>query len=137
MSKKEHPSQKKTEERAHKEEKGNEPGKAKAGAARTGGSENPSQYGWYNDLLHDRFFSQWDQPTSLFDPQHQFTCTLEIQISKNGSILGYKIVRGSGNEILDQSVLEAAAHVKQIDALPSGLGKNGIYTVRIDFELGN
>ncbi len=62
---------------------------------------------------------------------------LEIRISKDGSIFDYRVVRGSGNEILDRSVLEAAARVKQIDPLPPGLAQEGIYKIRVEFELGN
>jgi hypothetical protein len=36
---------------------------------------------------------------------------------------------------MDQSVLDAAKRVLQIDPLPSGLGSGGAYTVNINFEL--
>ncbi|WP_445082218.1 TonB family protein [Candidatus Xiphinematobacter sp. Idaho Grape] len=88
-------------------------------------------------MIHDRFYSQWDQPIALFGPQYEFSCVLEVQIAQDGSIADYQIVGGSGNEVLDRSVLEASARVKQIDPLPVGLRESGVYTVRVEFKFSS
>jgi hypothetical protein len=36
---------------------------------------------------------------------------------------------------MDQSVMEAARKVTQVDPLPQGLGSGGVYEVKINFEL--
>ena len=94
-----------------------------------------SQFGWYHELIHDRFYSQWEQPTSIFDTTRTFVATLQIRIEKNGRISDVKILKSSGNVVMDESVMTAARKVLQIDPLPSGLGSGGSYTVNINFEL--
>ena len=94
-----------------------------------------SQFGWYHELIHDRFYSQWDQPTSIFDSSKSFVCTLQIRIEHNGKISDVKVVKSSGNVVMDESVMAAAHRVLQIDPLPAGLGGGGAYTVNINFEL--
>ena len=64
-----------------------------------------------------------------------FVCTVRIRIEKDGKISSAEIIKGSGNPIMDESVLAAAKRVSQIDPLPSGLGADGSYTVNINFEL--
>jgi len=86
-------------------------------------------------LIHDRFYSQWDQPKSIFDNTKSFVCTLQIHISSGGKISGVKIVKSSGNTVMDESVIAAAERVLQIDPLPAGLGGENGYTVNINFEL--
>ena len=44
-------------------------------------------------------------------------------------------MRGSGNPIMDQSVLAALGRVTKIDSPPTGLGSGDGYTVNINFEL--
>jgi len=86
-------------------------------------------------LIHDRFYSQWEQPTSIFDSSKSFICTLQIRIEKSGRVSDVKILKSSGNVVMDESVMESARKVLQIDPLPAGLGSDGSYTVNINFEL--
>ncbi|HEY5704560.1 MAG TPA: TonB family protein [Terrimicrobiaceae bacterium] len=104
-------------------------------AGRPGGGGGSSQFGWYHELIHDRFYSQWDQPTSIFDSSKSFVCTLQIRIEPDGKISDVKVVKSSGNVVMDESVMAAAHRVPHIDALPAGLGGGGAYTVNINFEL--
>jgi TonB family protein len=111
-------------------------GPSSGGAAGAGGGGGgSSDFGWYHSLIHDRFYSQWDQPTSIFDSSKAFVCTLQIRIEPNGKISDVKVVRSSGNVIMDDSVMAAAHRVVQIDPPPAGLGGGGAYTVNINFEL--
>ena len=104
-------------------------------AGQGGGGGGSSEFGWYHTLIHDRFYSQWDQPTSIFDSSKSFVCTLQIRIEPNGKIAGVKVVRSSGNVIMDDSVMAAANRVLQIDPPPAALAGGGPYTVNINFEL--
>jgi TonB family protein len=111
-------------------------GASSGGAAgQGGGGGGSSEFGWYHSLIHDRFYSQWDQPTSIFDSSKSFVCTLQIRIEPNGKISGVKVVRSSGNVIMDDSVMAAANRVLQIDPPPAALAAGGAYTVNINFEL--
>jgi protein TonB len=111
-------------------------GPSSGGAAgQGGGGGGSSEFGWYHSLIHDRFYSQWDQPTSIFDSSKSFVCTLQIRIEPNGKISGVKVVRSSGNVIMDDSVMAAANRVLQIDPPPAALAAGGAYTVNINFEL--
>jgi periplasmic protein TonB len=111
-------------------------GQAGGGSSgRSGGGGDASQFGWYHELIHDRFYSQWDQPTSIFDSSKSFVCTLQIRIEPDGKISDIKVVRSSGNVVMDDSVLSAAHRVLHIDPLPASLGGGGAYTVNINFEL--
>jgi TonB family protein len=111
-------------------------GQSSGGAAgQAGGGGGTSDFGWYHALIHDRFYSQWDQPTSIFDSSKAFVCTLQIRIEPNGRISDVKLVKSSGNVVMDDSVMAAAHRVLQIDPPPSGLGGGGAYAVNINFEL--
>lgn len=86
-------------------------------------------------MLHDRFYSEWVQPTSVVQSA-KLSVLLKIRIQKDGRISDYSIARSSGNSVVDDSVTAAAARVKQVDPLPSGLGDD-YYDVNINFELGS
>lgn len=70
----------------------------------------------------------------MVDPGREFICTVQIRIERDGTISSAKIIKGSNNPVMDQSVEAALARVQKIDAVPSGLG-SGAYTVNINFEL--
>jgi TonB family protein len=110
-------------------------GTAASGTGRGGAGGTASEFAWYHELIHDRFFSQWEQPTSIFEQDKSFVCTVKIQIKRDGTIASAEIVRPSGNPLMDQSVLAALNRVSRIDALPTGLGTGDAYTININFEL--
>ena len=110
-------------------------GTAASGTGKGGAGGTASEFGWYHELIHDRFFSQWEQPTSIFEQDKSFVCTVKIQIKRDGTIASAEIIRSSGNPLMDQSVLAALNRVTRIDALPSGLGTGETYSVNINFEL--
>jgi TonB family protein len=60
---------------------------------------------------------------------------VRIRIEPDGRISGAEIIRGSGNPLMDTSVLEALGRVKRIDPPPTGLAGGSAYTVSINFEL--
>ncbi len=99
------------------------------------GAGGASDFGWYGEMLHDRFYSEWVQPTSVVHSGN-LSVLLRIRINKDGRISDYSIAKSSGNPVVDDSVKAAAARVKQVDALPAGLGDE-YYDVKINFELSS
>ena len=85
-------------------------------------------------MIHDRFYSQWQQPTSVVSSDQKFVTTVAIRIHKDGTISNTSLANSSGNVIMDESVMAAAQRVTQIDPLPAGLGGD-YYDVKINFEL--
>jgi TolA protein len=108
------------------------------GANGHGGGAGPeSQFGWYGSMLHDRFYSEWVQPTSAANSATKNSVLVKIRIEKDGHVSNFEVVRPSGNEALDHSVEAVARRVTQVDSLPAGLGTGEHYDVKINFELNS
>ena len=110
---------------------------AGAGGGRAGGSVNESQFGWYGSMLHDRFYSEWAQPTTVADAGGKNSVLVKLRIEKDGRVSSFEIVRSSGKAELDDSVKALADRVSQVEPLPDGLGKADHYDVKINFELNS
>ncbi|HEX4086046.1 MAG TPA: energy transducer TonB, partial [Chthoniobacteraceae bacterium] len=117
---------------------GTAPGKGggkRGGEGHAGGGDKEGDFGWYNSMLHDRFYSRWDQPTNIVSATTKYSTIVKIKIEKDGAISDVSLAQSSGNDQMDQSVMEAARRVTQVDPLPQGLGDDGSYEVKIEFEL--
>ncbi|MCX6976607.1 MAG: TonB family protein, partial [Verrucomicrobia bacterium] len=79
--------------------------------------------------------SRWEQPTSIVRTGADFITTLKIRIAKDGTISHPEIVNSSGNPLMDQSVLDAARKLQQIDPLPAGLSEGDFFEIKINFKL--
>jgi TonB family protein len=107
----------------------------RGGKGHAGGGATESDFGWYNAMLHDRFTNRWDQPTSIVTSTTKLSALVKITIEKDGTISDVSLAQSSGNDVMDQSVMDAARKVTQVDPLPEGLGNGGAYEVKINFEL--
>lgn len=85
-------------------------------------------------MIHDRFYSHWQRPTSVVRAAEKLTAVVKIRIEKDGSISNVTLTKSSGNSVMDDSVLEAARRVTQIDPLPAAIDDTH-YDVPIEFEL--
>jgi protein TonB len=104
------------------------------GSGETGsGSGDLSQFSWYKDMIHDRFYSRWAQPVGL---GQDVVATLKLRINNDGTISNREIMRSSGNPQMDESVLRAAQKLEQIDPLPKGLGNGEFFDVNVNFKVG-
>jgi TonB family protein len=108
-----------------------------AGAGRAGGGSDASQFGWYGSMLHDRFYSEWVQPTNVATTSAKNSVLAKLRIEKDGRVSRFEIIRPSGNTAVDESVAATGKRVTQVDPLPSGLGDGEHYDVRINFELSS
>jgi TonB family protein len=102
-------------------------------AAGSGASESS----WYSSMLHDRFYSEWIQPTTVISSGAKLSALVKIRIEKDGRVSDFEIIKPSGNVVVDESVAATAKRVTQVDPLPDGIGSGGHYDVRINFELNS
>jgi len=103
-------------------------------SAKAGGS-NASEFGWYGDMLHDRFYSAWIQPTTNVPSGAKISTLVNVRIEKDGRVSKFEIAKPSGNATVNESVAAVAKQVSQVDPPPTGLIKGDHYDVKINFEL--
>jgi TonB family protein len=114
--------------------KGSAPG---AGAGHAAGAGSESQFGWYGSMLHDRFYSEWVQPTTVATAGAKNSVLVKLRIEKDGRVSSFEVVRPSENPDLDESVKALSNRVSRVEPLPDGLGKGDHYDVKINFELNS
>jgi len=116
---------------------GNDGGKTgsvgKSGSA--GGRSNTSEFGWYGNMLHDRFYSAWTQPTTTVASGTKISTLVKVRIEKDGRVSKFEIIKPSENVVVNESVAAIAKRVTEVDSPPTGLVQGDHYDVKINFEL--
>ena len=105
----------------------------KGGSA--GGGGNASEFGWYGNMLHDRFYSAWIQPTTTVASGTRISTLVKVRIEKDGHVSKFEIIKPSENVVVNESVAAIATRVTEVDSPPTGLVKGDHYDVKINFEL--
>jgi TonB family protein len=105
----------------------------KAGMAGAGSSA--SEFGWYGNMLHDRFYSAWIQPTTNVPSGTKISTLVSVRIDKDGRVSKFEIAKPSGNATVNESVAAVAKQVSHVDPPPTGLINGDHYDVKINFEL--
>jgi TonB family protein len=100
-----------------------------------GGGSSASEFGWYGNMLHDRFYSAWIQPTTKVPSGEKISTLVNVRIEKDGRVSKFEIARPSGNATVNESVSAVARQISQVDPPPTGLIKGDHYDVKINFEL--
>src|SRR6476660_612229 len=118
---------------ASRSESGQNGSTGKAGSA-SGGS-SASEFGWYGDMLHDRFYSAWIQPTTNVPSGGKISTLVTVRIEKDGRVSKFEIAKPSANATVDESVAAVAKEISQVDPPPTRLIKGDHYDVKINFEL--
>lgn len=108
-----------------------------AGGGHAGGAGGESQFGWYGSMLHDRFYSEWVQPTTAAVAGAKNSVLAKLRIEQDGRVSNFEIIKPSGNAEVDESVEAVAKRITQVDPLPPGLGNGDHYDVKINFELNS
>jgi len=108
-----------------------------AAGGQTGTDASPANASWYGNMLHDRFYREWAQPTTVVASGAKLSALAKIRIEKDGRISDFKIVRSSGNVVVDESVEAVGRKVTRVDALPAGVGNGGHYDVNVNFALNS
>jgi outer membrane biosynthesis protein TonB len=106
---------------------------AKGGSA--GGGRSASEFGWYGNMLHDRFYSAWIQPTTSVPSGSKISTLVKVRIEKDGRVSKFEIIKLSENVVVNESVAAIAKRVTEVDAPPDGLSNGEHYDVKINFEL--
>jgi outer membrane biosynthesis protein TonB len=105
----------------------------KSGSA--GGGSNASEFGWYGNMLHDRFYSAWIQPTTTVASGTKISTLVKVRIEKDGHVSKFEIIKPSENVVVNESVAAIAKRVTEVDSPPTGLAQGDHYDVKINFEL--
>lgn len=100
-----------------------------------GGASSPSEFGWYGNMLHDRFYSAWIQPTTNIASGAKISTLVKVRIEKDGRVSSFEIIKPSENIVVNESVGAVAKRITQVDPPPVGLGNGDHYDVKINFEL--
>src|SRR6266487_1958620 len=100
-----------------------------------GTGSRASEFGWYGNMLHDRFYSAWIQPTTNIASGTKISTLVKARIEKDGRVSSFEIIKPSGNVVVNGSVAAIAKRVTQVDPPPAGLGNGDHYDVKINFEL--
>ena len=134
-------SEKKEKEALAKTESPSQSGGGKTGSTgksgSAGGGSSESEFGWYGNMLHDRFYSAWIQPTTSVPSSSKISTLVKVRIEKDGRVSKFEIIKPSENLVVNESVATIAKRVTEVDAPPAGLIKGEHYDVKINFELNN
>ena len=79
--------------------------------ASSGGGSSASEFGWYGNMLHDRFYSAWIQPTTNVPSGAKISTLVNVRIEKDGRVSKFEIAKPSENATVNESV---GAVAKQI-----------------------
>jgi TonB family protein len=105
------------------------------GKAASAGGSSASEFGWYGNMLHDRFYSAWIQPTTNVPSGAKISTLVNVRIEKDGRVSKFEIAKPSENATVNESVVAVAKQISQVDPPPTGLIKGDHYDVKINFEL--
>src|SRR5438105_8439776 len=100
-----------------------------------GGGTSASEFGWYGNMLHDRFYSAWIQPTTSVPSGSKFSTLVKLRIEKYGRGSKFEVIKPSEHVVVNESVAAIAKRVTEVDAPPTALLNGGHYDVKINFEL--
>ena len=134
LAKKDSASQSGSDQSGSTDKAGSASGLAAVASAKAGGS-SASEFAWYGNMLHDRFYRAWIQPTNNVTAGTKISTLVKVRIEKDGRVSKFEIVKPSGNVVVNESIRVVAKQVTQVDAPPTGLIKGDHYDVNINFEL--
>jgi outer membrane biosynthesis protein TonB len=108
---------------------------ASKASSHSGGGTSASEFGWYGNMLHDRFYNAWIQPTTSVPSGSKISTLVKVRIEKDGRVSKFDIIKPSENVVVNESVAAIAKRVTEVDSPPVGLGNGNHYDVKINFEL--
>lgn len=88
---------------------------------------------WFYAKVRAKMYAAWDQPGEL-SGLTGITAVVTIRIERDGRVSRCRMEEGSGNALMDRSVLAGARSVTFIEALPSSC-KGPHKDLSVEFEL--
>jgi TonB family protein len=90
-------------------------------------------FAWYYALVRQTMYEAWEQPSDLAGKAGLMT-EVTVRVLRDGTVTQRSMTRGSGNSIMDDSVMKAVNRVTTLRALPPQF--SGPYKdILIEFEL--
>ena len=129
------PGSAKANEKSEKNEKSAQTRSGGLQSAVAEAGSSASEFGWYGNMLHDRFYSAWIQPTTHVPTGAKISTLVRVRIEKDGHVSKFEIIKPSENAVVNESVAAVAKQVTEVDSPPAGLIKGDHYDVKINFEL--
>ncbi len=86
---------------------------------------------WY-EQARGIYLNAWVHPPSILKGQHT-GCRVIIYVSQDGTVQGFKMVRSSGDKLLDQSVRRAVQKIRSLPPLPWPITHQP-YPLRLEFK---
>ncbi len=88
------------------------------------------------EVIRRRLYKAWAQPGSA---SSKLSAEVEIRLNSAGNIISRRMLRSSGNAVMDESVMEAVNSVLRIDGLTPGFidRKNGRVTIVFEVNAGS
>ena len=90
--------------------------------------------GAYYNHVHERMYAVWQQPSQLKNLPGLRT-EVGITVAPDGRITARSKTRGSGNELMDDSVMKAVNSIKALRQLPAGCRRP--VDITITFEISD
>lgn len=98
--------------------------------------ESSPVLGAYYQQVYDRMYSAWIQPSQLRSLPGLST-DIRIVVEPDGKITGRTKIRGSGNELMDESAMKAVQSVKTLPPLPREFRSPREIIVTFEISSGN
>ncbi|NKB25093.1 MAG: TonB family protein [Kiritimatiellae bacterium] len=88
---------------------------------------------WYYALVREKMYQVWEQPDGM-SSRAGLIATVQIRVQKNGAITKRVLVQSSGDDVIDQTVMNAVQSVSRLKPLPSEY-KKSYKDIAVDFQL--
>jgi TonB family protein len=100
-----------------------------------GGIGKGSPYWWYYEHIRNKMYAAWQRPDRVEGMRKGIVTTITLTVARDGSILDARLTGRSGNNLMDDSALEAAKSVSRINPLPDGYTRDSQANITVNFEL--
>ena len=87
----------------------------------------------YLQHVHDVLYEAWEQPGSALDKR--LITTIHLRIARDGSIADASVKIGSGNKLMDDSVLAAVRKVPRLEPPPAILVHGEYAVIPVNFSV--
>src|SRR5437773_662512 len=90
-------------------------------AGSANGGSSGSEFGWYGNMLHDRFYSAWIQPTNHVPTDAKISTLVKVRTEKDGRVSKFEIIKPTENAVVNDSVAAVSNQVTDVDSPPADL----------------